>query len=109
MASIKLNIYKEGNKNEVEKTYTAESYELMMGTVEDIVGIIDLEKIDDDKEIAKMILKGYGQIKPLLIDVFPGLTEDEIRRVKVPELVPVIIGIGKAALESMTVFKKAKN
>lgn len=109
MASIKLNIYKEGNKNEVEKTYTAESYELMMGTVEDIVGIIDLEKIDDDKEIAKMILKGYGQIKPLLIDVFPGLTEDEIRRVKVPELAPVIIGIGKAALESMTVFQKAKN
>ena len=109
MASIKLNIYKEGNKYEIEKVYTAESYELMMGTVEDIVGIIDLEKIDDDKEIAKMILKGYGQIKPLLIDVFPGLTEDEIRRVKVPELVPVIIGIGKAALESMTVFQKAKN
>ena len=33
MATITLNIYSAENKNEIEKTYTQESYDLMLGTV----------------------------------------------------------------------------
>lgn len=109
MATIELNIYKKENKKEIEKTYRVEGYDLMMGTVEDLMDIIDLEKIHDDQEVAKMIMKAYAQVKPLLHDIFPELTEEEIRRIKVPELVPVFMQIGKAALESMQVFTKTKN
>ena len=37
---LKLNIY---NKKEIVKTYTAETYDLMFGTVEDLIDLINLD------------------------------------------------------------------
>ena len=36
MATLSLNIYAADDRNKIEKTYTAESYDLMFGTVEDL-------------------------------------------------------------------------
>lgn len=105
MATIKLNIYKKDNKKEVEKTYTAESYDLMLGTVEEFMQIIDIDKVNDNLEVAKMVVKCYGQIKPLLKDVFVGVTDDELNRVKVKELIPVIIEICTTIIEDLDLVK----
>lgn len=105
---LKLNIYSATEKGAIEKTYTAEGYDLMLGTIDDLVNIIDLDKIDDDKAVLGMIVKGYKQIKPLLHDVF-GATEEELNRTKVSELVPCIINICRASLESFDILKKQKN
>ena len=83
----KLNIYKKDNKNEIEKTYTVESYDLMLGTVEDIMQVIDFDKMDDNVAVATMVVKCYSQLKPFLKDVFPGVTDEELTRVKVKELI----------------------
>ena len=48
---IKLNIY--GDNKEIVKTYETDSYDLMFGTVEDFVSIIDFDKVDDQTELAK--------------------------------------------------------
>ena len=64
MANITLNIYKAENKNQIEKVYTAEGYDLMLGTVEDFMQIIDVDKLNDNKAVVQMVMKGYGQIKP---------------------------------------------
>lgn len=105
MATIKLNIYKEGNKNEVEKTYTAETYDLMLGTVEDIMNIIDVDKLNDKAAITIMIVKGYSQIKPFIKDVFEGVTDEELNRVKVKELIPAFIDICKSIVDSLDLVK----
>lgn len=105
MATIKLNIYKKDNKNEIEKTYTSESYDLMLGTVEEFMQIIDIDKIGDQKEVAIMVYKCYGQIKPLLKDIFPGVTDDELKNVKIKELVPVIIEVCSSIMESLDLLK----
>lgn len=109
MSEITLNIYSAKKKGEIEKTHTADGYDLMLGTVDDFMEIIDIDKLDNEMEIAKMIAKGYGQLKPLLKDVFPDLTDDELRRAKVKDLVATIIQIGLAVAESLKAFKSEKN
>lgn len=98
---ISLNIYSADDKNKVEKTYTAQGYDLMLGTVEEFMRIIDIDKIGDNIEVAKMVVRGYGQIKPLLRDVFPGITDEELNRVKVNELVKTIIQIGLSIADGL--------
>lgn len=105
---LKLDIYSKEEKGKIEKTYEVETYDLMLGTIDDLVSIIDLDKIDDEKALAGMIIKGYRQIKPLLHDVF-GATEEELNRIKVSDLIPVIIDICKASLVSFDILKKQKN
>ena len=109
MAEITLNIYRAENKQEIEKTYTVESVDLMFGTVEDILGVIDIDKLNDNAAIAGMIVKGWAQLKPFLKDIFPGLTDEEIKRVKINEMIPLFSEIFRAIGENMNVLVKGKN
>lgn len=106
MATMKLNVYKADNKNEIEKTYEAESYDLMLGTVEDIMQIVDIDKLNTDVEIASTVVKAYPLLKPFLKDVFPGLTDDELKRVKIKELIPTFVQIVKGIFESLKPIKQ---
>ena len=103
---IELKIYEKGNKKKVEKTYKVDGYELMLGTVEDFMNIIDIDKIDDNMELAKMVLKCYKQILPLLMDIFPDATEEELKRTKVDELVVTIKQVGTSIVEGFGVLKQ---
>lgn len=105
MADIKLNIYKADNKNEVEKTYTADTYDLMLGTVEDIMAVVDFDKLDNNMEVGKMVLKAYPQLKPFLKDIFEGLTDEELKHIKVKELIPLFVEVFKAIAESLDILK----
>lgn len=104
---ITLNIY--NDKKKVEKTYEVESYELMYGTVEDFISIIDFDKVDDQTELAKMVVNGMGKLKPLLKDVFPEITDDELRRAKVSELVQCIVQIAQSVAETINILDKSGN
>ena len=96
---IKLNVY---NKGQVSKTLVADSADIMYGTVEDMLNVIQLDKLDDNVEIAKMVVGVLPLIKPLLLNVFVDATEDDLRNTKVKELVPVIIDIIKSQLSDLT-------
>ena len=110
MSEITLNIYASGNRTaEPTKTLTSEGYDLMLGTVEDFIEIIDLDKMDDEKEILNMVIKGYDKLKPLLKDIFTGLTDEDIRGIRINELVVTVIAIGKSIVESMGILKTGKN
>lgn len=109
MSTMKLNIYKKDNKNEIEKTYSAESYDLMLGTVEEIMQIIDFDKMNDNVAIATMVVKCYAQLKPFLKDVFPGVTDEELTRVKVKELIPTFKDIIISIMGGLDLLKTGKN
>lgn len=89
---LKLHIY-EGRK--IAKTYTAESVDLSFGVIEDVLDALDFEsmKTGDNKEMAKMILKCKDQIKPFLMDIFDGLTADEVRHTRTQNLIDVFRGL----------------
>lgn len=99
---LKLNIY---DKNTIVKTYTAENYRIKMGTIEEIISLIDIEKfsnvdltdaaaIANDNavlmEIVKIVLKAFDKISPLMMDVFEGLTREECGSTDPVEIAVVI-------------------
>lgn len=86
--SLKLNIYDKETKK-VINTYEADSADIMFGTIEDIIGIIDIDKISDKMTWAKLILVSIKNLRPLLKDVFIGITDEELKNTKVKELVPL--------------------
>lgn len=86
---LKLNVY--GKDNKISKTYTASEFDLMWGTIEDLVNCIDIDKVDDNVAVGKMILHVLPQLKPLLKQIFPDLTDSELRCTKVKELVPIFV------------------
>lgn len=87
-----LKIYK---GREVEKVYHVEEIDLMFGVVEDIIDALNLDSLQSGstKEILSAIIKAKGTLKPMLMDVFDGLTADEIRRTRSQNVSEVIIGI----------------
>lgn len=99
---LKLNIYKVKNgARTIEKTYTANDYEIMFGTVEDIINALELDKITGNKlsndELTSILFKALGrgvpQISLFLQDIFPGLTKEELKNTKVNEVKNVILGV----------------
>jgi hypothetical protein len=97
MATLKLNIYK--NQREIEKTLEAESYDLMFGTVEDLLQIFDPDSLTDNVKIAEMVFKYFNELKPLLMDIFPELRDEDTRNIKIKELVPLFVTVCKNVAE----------
>lgn len=103
---LKLNIYK--SQKEVAKTYVAQDYEVMYGTVEDLLDLLDLEALNSDagKEallaaVSRILKSRKDVINPLMKDIFPGLTDDELRRTKAVEIVGVIAGLAGFSLDQI--------
>lgn len=105
MAKIRLNIRDSKDKKKIAKTLEAEGYNLLMGTVDDFMEIIDLDKIGDQKEVLKMVALSYKQIKPLLMDIFTDLTEEDYRNISVADLADTIPQIGLSIIENIKTSK----
>lgn len=107
-----LNIYKD---RQIEKTYTAETYDLMFGTIEDVADAINLDslKTGSDVEIIKMIgnlvLNSMGTVKNLLKDIFDGITDEELKRVKVKEIAAVLLDVVKFTIIQLNLGNNGKN
>ena len=107
MATLKLNIYGRGaEKNTIIKTYTAEGYDLTLGTVSAICELVSADNMTDEKKIAAAAVKGAREINPLLKDIFDGVTDEELQRVKVKELIPLFVQIAHESIGSFDVLKK---
>lgn len=115
---MKLDIYGKNadGKRIVVKTYEIDSYALMLGPCEDLAAAIDLDDIrtGSDTEIIKavggLIAGSMSTVKNLLKDVFEGITDDEIRNVKITDIVIVLVEIVKYTIEQIAAgFKNAKN
>ena len=93
---MELRIY---NGSEIEKTYKAETYDLMFGTVEDIANAIHLDDLKGSTDtellvfVTKFAMKSMSTIKNLLKDIFVGLTDEELKRTKVKDVARVLIEV----------------
>lgn len=109
---LKLNIYE---KRKVIKTYTAETYDLMFGTVEDLLNVIDIDNIQAGdkteliKAVAKVLAHSMDIVKPLLKDVFDGLTDEELRNTSIKEIVDVLSNIVTYSINQITKENSGKN
>ena len=101
MATLKLNIYEAEDHEKIEKTYTSEQVDIMFGVAEDFLAIIDFEHMKDRREAAVNILKAFGSLKPLLKDIFHGVTDDELKRTKLKEVLPLWVDVFEALMVDM--------
>lgn len=104
MSTLKLNIYK--NQDEIERTAMAESYDLMFGTAEDVLNIFDPDKMTSQMDIAVTVFKCFRELKPLLQDIFPDITDDELKRIKIKELVPLFYDICKNIADDIKLLSR---
>lgn len=110
---LKLNIY---NKKNIVKTYTTDTYDIMFGTFEDLINTFDLDHLDigDDveliKSVSQIILNNFnGILKPLIKDIFDGLTDEELKYTKISEIGIVLINIVKFTIDQILKGAKGKN
>lgn len=83
-----LNIYDPESKV-IAKQYKAETVDIMFGTIEDIIECVDVDELDDNMAWAKIIVTSLKKLKPLLKEVFTGLTDEELKNTKIKELIPL--------------------
>lgn len=111
---LTLNIYDAGK---VAKTYTANEFDLMFGTVEDIIALVDLDAFSDGATdaaliaaAAKIVVKGFDHVKDLLKEVFVGVTDEELRKCKTLEVARTLVQIVKYSLTEIAgIGNKGKN
>lgn len=87
---LKLNVYKkEKGKRVVAKTYTTDTGFISFGVIEDLLGELDID-ITSDKDIVQAVMKSFNQIKPILKDLFDGITDKEINGINTFDLINVM-------------------
>lgn len=102
---MELKIYK--NQTEVIKTYKCEHYDITWGTVNKVLALFDLENMTDGVALLKVISQCRAEINTVLMDMFPEITEEELERVKIKDLIPLIEGIfGFSFKELVGIFGK---
>lgn len=86
--TIKLPIY-EGSK--IIKTYEAQTIDFSFGVVEDVLDALNFEsmKTGSNTEIASMVIKCSKQLKPFLMDIFDGLSAEEVRHTHIQDIIKV--------------------
>ena len=98
---MKLNIYKD--QKTVEKTYEVNAYDIMFGTVEDVFDVLEhVEDLNDQEALIRLISENRSKLNDLLLDIFgsEGLTKEELRKVKLKELVAVFIDLFRYVQQS---------
>lgn len=118
---IKLNIYKTRLCREIEKTVTANDFELSTGVCEDVLNMVNIDMFEGglqslSDEAAQtlalgIIRNGYPFFIQLIKEIFE-ISDDEAKRLKVSEIAGVVInivGYSFSELASSLGGKKGKN
>lgn len=110
---LTLKIYRNG---EVEKVYTASEIDILFGTVEDLINLIDTDRLSGSRgdmdfisAVAQLLKGGFAEVKSLLKDLFPGVTDDELKRTKTKEIAQILIMVVKYSFAEMASAGNSKN
>ena len=113
---MKLNIYgKKDGQKVVIKTYEADTYDLEFGPVEDVAQAVNLDALQTGsnaeiiKMVGDMVLKSMSTVRELMKDIFPGLTDEELRHTTVKETAAVLVEVVKFTLAQLQLGAKGKN
>ena len=114
---LKLVTYKtENGKKIVDKTFCVSEYDLSFGTIENFIKVIDIETLtrcqtDDDlfKWGGKAVMQGFDQIVPLILDIFKGLTAEQLKTAKTKDVAKVLIDVMKYTFSEIMSLGKEKN
>jgi hypothetical protein len=81
MSKLFLPIYENG---QIAKIYECEEYDMMFGTLEDMLAIA--ESANSEQAVAKQM----NIVRPLVREIFPGISDQELRKTKVKDVFSII-------------------
>lgn len=96
---LRLPIYRNGV---IEKTYEVENFRVPYGVIQDVLHLVEVDKLNDEMAVAGMLLEAFDLVDPLLKDLFPGLTDDELRHADFVDIGMVFTGIARYAVEKLS-------
>lgn len=115
---LKLDIYTTRLCRKIEKTVTANDFELSTGVCEDVLNIINidmfeggLQALSDETQqelVINLIKNGYPFFVGLIKEIFE-ITDDEGKRIKVADVAKVVIQIVKYSLTQLSLSFGGKN
>lgn len=108
MEKITLKIYDKSGKN-VVKIYEAVPYDIPFGTVRALMAILNVEELDNQAELLKILATAWNKILDVLANVFPDCTDEEWDNLKTKEVLKAIIAIAKFAVTDMFAIPVEKN
>lgn len=97
------------------KTFTNQSYRLRMGTAEEIIKLIDIDEVDNldeggATEIIKTVVRAFGEFRPMIMDIFPDMTEEDYQKAHVIDVAKVVMDVVKYTFsELFSVAQSSKN
>ena len=97
--SLRLPIYRNGV---IEKTYEVENFRIPYGVIQDVLHLVEVDKLNDEMAIAGMLLEAFDLFDPLLKDLFPGLTDDDLRHADFVDIGLVFTGVARYAIEKLS-------
>jgi hypothetical protein len=72
-----------------DKTFTTETIDISFGVIEDIIDVLDFDNITDTKQVGIAVLKCSKQLKPFLMELFDGVTPEQLRTVKTSNIIEI--------------------
>ena len=97
-------------KKVIDKVYKSTTYDINFGIVEDVAEALETVTFaSKDEDILKMILKNIKNVKPLLFDIFDGLTEEQLRTASTKEIINVVYNIIIYAINELNSVVTPKN
>lgn len=113
---LKLNIYNNTRLSEIEKTYTCNDFAISVAVAEDILDLVNIDMFtgnlteeDQLKALVKLVICGKDKFKDLVKNVFPELTDDELKRTNLKEFVKVLYDIVVYTIAGLTSVSDSKN
>lgn len=118
---LKLNIYTDKKCKEIAKTLIVQDFELSTGVCEDVLRLIKVDEIDGITAMSEesqaellidIITNNFEQFKDLLKNVFDDLTDEDLSKTKIKEMMRVVALIIKFSFATLfSAFKtdKSKN
>lgn len=103
---LKLNIY--NNNDEIVKTYTSNTFRLRTGVTRKIIKHINIEPFFAGNnqaallELGKVVVKEFDTFVGILMQIFPGLTEEECDNTDTFEIALIIFEAIKFAFENLS-------
>lgn len=118
---LKLNIYADRLCRKVERTVTANDFELSTGVCEDVLNAINIDMFEGgldtltDESMQELVIgiikNGYPIFIGLIKEIFE-ITDDEAKRIKIADVATVVLEIVKYSfgqLANSFGVKKSKN
>ena len=115
---LKLNIYTDKKCKVIAKTLTVNDFELSTGVCEDVLQLIKVDQIDDLAAMTEesqaawlldIITGNLEQFTDLLKNVFADLTDEDLSKTKIKEMMKVVAQIIKFSFATLfSAFKPDK-